>query len=272
MANRYTDFVGADASEEFGMRSLFTTMASLFLVAASSAQAEQKTMSMSDDVRMVAPGLEKYAAGPIADLWKRPGLSPRDRSIVTLSALIARSQSHSLREGIYRALDNDVKPREISEIITHLAFYSGWSNAMEAVEAAKYVFTELKIAPDQLPPASPSLLPLDAEADAQRANAVSAQFGKIAPGVVQYTTEVLFHDLWLRPDLAPRDRSLVTISALIASGQVAQLSSHLTRAMNNGLTSTEVGEALTQLAFYAGWPNVFTALPIVKDVIDKRLE
>jgi 4-carboxymuconolactone decarboxylase len=143
---------------------------------------------------------------------------------------------------------------------------------MEAVEAAKYVFTELKIAPDQLPPASPSLLPLDAEADAQRANAVSAQFGKIAPGVVQYTTEVLFHDLWLRPDLAPRDRSLVTISALIASGQVAQLSSHLTRAMNNGLTSTEVGEALTQLAFYAGWPNVFTALPIVKGVIDKRLE
>ena len=255
-------------------------IALISLIVISSACAEEtaamtgsKPMLTYEDVRKVAPALEAYTRDRLlGDVWKRPSLAPRDRSIVTLSALIARSQSHSLREGIYRALDNDVKPREISEIITHLAFYSGWSNAMEAVEAAKYVFTELKIAPDQLPSASPSLLPLDTEADAQRANAVSAQFGKIAPGVVQYTTEVLFHDLWLRPDLAPRDRSLVTISALIASGQVAQLSSHLTRAMNNGLTSTEVGEALTQLAFYAGWPNVFTALPIVKDVIDKRLE
>src|SRR5258708_11662 len=141
------------------MRSLFTTMASLFLVVSSSAQAEQTTMSMSDDIQMGAPGLGKYATGPIADLWKRPGLSPRDRSIVTLSALIARSPSHSLREGIYRAINDGVKPREISEIITHLAFYPGWSNAMAAVQAAQYVFTQPNIAPHHLPTASPPLLP-----------------------------------------------------------------------------------------------------------------
>lgn len=250
------------------MKVFIAPLASLFLAATSAAHAEQKLMS--DDIRAVAPGLEKYAEGPIADLWKRPGLTPRDRGIVTLAALIARSQSAGLREGIYRAIENGVKPREVSEIITHLAFYSGWANALEAIAAAKYVFTELKITADQLPPAAPTLLPLDAAADAPRAKSADAQFGKVAPGVVQYTTEVLFHDLWLRPDLAPRDRSLVTISALVASGQVAQLSAHLTRAMNNGLTATEAGEALTQLAFYAGWPNVFTALPIVKDVIEKR--
>ena len=62
-------------------------------------------------------------------------------------------------------------------------------------------------------------------------------------------------DLWLRPALAPRDRSLVTTSALIASGQVAQITYHLGRAMDNGLTASEAGEIVTHIAFYAGWPN-----------------
>jgi len=92
----------------------------------------------------------------------------------------------------------------------------------------------------------------------------------VAPGLVQNTTDVLVRDLWLRPDLAPRDRSLVTVSALIASGHVAQISYHLNRAMDNGLTQEQAGEVVTQLAFYAGWPNAFSALPVVKDVFEKR--
>lgn len=79
-----------------------------------------------------------------------------------------------------------------------------------------------------------------------------------------------FRDLWLRPDLAPRDRSLVTVSALIASGQVAQIPYHLNRAMDNGLTQEQAGEVLTHLAFYVGWPNVFSALPVAKDVLKKQ--
>ena len=97
------------------------------------------------------------------------------------------------------------------------------------------------------------------------------QFGKVAPGIVHYTTDVLFRDLWLRPDLAPRDRSLVTVSALIASGQVAQITYHLNRAMDNGLTQEQAGEVVTHLAFYAGWPNAFSALPVVKDVFENVL-
>jgi 4-carboxymuconolactone decarboxylase len=92
----------------------------------------------------------------------------------------------------------------------------------------------------------------------------------VAPGVVQYTTDILFRDLWLRPGLAPRDRSLVTVSALIATGQTAQITYHLNRAMDNGLTQRQASEVLTHLAFYAGWPNVFSALPVVKDVFEKR--
>lgn len=72
---------------------------------------------------------------------------------------------------------------------------------------------------------------------------------------MHYTTDLLFKELWLRPGLAPRDRSLVTVSALIANGQTAQIPYHLNRAMDNVLTRAEASEILTQLAFYVGWPN-----------------
>jgi 4-carboxymuconolactone decarboxylase len=168
------------------------------------------------------------------------------------------------------ALENGVKPREVSEMITHLAFYSGWANAMTAVAVAKEVFAHRGIGPDQLPDASGPLLPLNEAAEADRAKRVGEQFGAVFPGVVQYTTDVLFRELWLRPDLAPRNRSLVTISALIANGQVAQLTGHIPIGMSNGLTQSEIAEAITHLAFYVGWPNVFSAMPVAKDVFEKR--
>ena len=251
------------------MKFLAATLATISLLASASAQADPT--KMRQHVRTVAPALEKYFQGTLlGDVWKRPGLGVRDRSIVTVAALIARNQTVEMAYYLNVALDNGVKPAEISEIITHLAFYSGWSNAMAAVAVAKDVFAERKIAADQLPAASPHLLALNEAAEADRAKRVGEQFGAVFPGVVQYTTDVLFRDLWLRPDLAPRDRSLVTVSSLIASGQVAQLTGHLNIGMNNGLTQTEIAEAITHLAFYVGWPNVFSAMPVAKDVFEKR--
>ena len=230
-----------------------------------------RTTSMIDDIHAVSPALERYTKDRLfGDLWKRPDLSPRDRSIVTLAALIARNQTVQMPYYLNLALDNGVKPSEISETITHLAFYSGWENAMSAVVIAKEVFNKRGIGPDQIPDAKVDLLPLNENAEKQRATSVEQNFGTVAPGVVRYTTDVLFRDLWLRPGLAPRDRSLVTVSALIASGQVAQVGYHLNRAMDNGLTQKQASEVLTQLAFYAGWPNVFSALPVIKDVFEKR--
>lgn len=132
-------------------------------------------------------------------------------------------------------------------------------------------FEQRGIGPDQLPPVSPKLLALDEAAEADRASRVQQDIGHVAPGVVQYTTDLLFRELWLRPGLAPRDRSLVTVSALVASVQAAQVTYHLNRAMDNGLTKAQASEVLAHLAFYAGWPNVFTALPVVKAVFEKRL-
>jgi 4-carboxymuconolactone decarboxylase len=213
---------------------LLATIASIALITSSVQAQEVNTMRRSnsilsgEDVRLVAPQLDKYTQDRLlGDVWKRPGLAPRDRSIITIAALIARNQTIEMPYHLHLALDNGVKPREISEIITHLAFYSSWANAMSAVAVAKDVFAGRKIGTDQLPIASPTLLPIDERSEAQRAESVEQQFGAMFPGIVQNTTDVLFRDLWLRPDLAPRDRSLVTVSALIASGQVVQIPYHL---------------------------------------------
>ena len=231
---------------------------------------ESKEEVSNRGMARVAPALERYSDRVLGELWRRPGLSARDRSIATTAAVIARNQGIEMPGEFRRALDNGVKPGELSEIITHLAFYSGWANAMAAVAAAEDVFVERKIGTDQLPAADAPLLPLDAAAEAQRAASVEQSAGPVSPGLVKYTGEVLFRDLWLRPGLAPRDRSLVTVSALIASGQVAQISFHLNRAMDNGLTKAEASEVLAHLAFYAGWPSVFSAVPVVREVFEKR--
>lgn len=227
-------------------------------------------LSMSD-VSAVSPALARYTEGPLLNgLWKRPELSPRDRSVVTVATLIARIQSVEMPYHFSLALENGVKPAELSEIITHLAFYAGWANAMSAVAVAKDIFHKRGIGVDQLPPAQDKLLPLNEEAEQQRATQVGNNFGATSPGLVQNTTNLLFRDLWLRPALVPRDRSLVTVSALIANGQTAQITYHLGRAMDNGMTQEQASEVLTHIAFYAGWPCAFSALPVVKDVFEKR--
>jgi 4-carboxymuconolactone decarboxylase len=223
--------------------------------------------------RAVAPALDKYGRDVVdGSLWRRPDLSPRDRSIVTLSVLIARNQGIELPRYVNRALDNGVTPREISEIITHLAFYSGWGDAMAAVAVTRKVFAARGIRASQLPPASPALLPIDAAAEAIREERVQKSAGPVAPGLVAYTKDVLFNDLWLRPDLAPRDRSLVTVSALMAAGQLEQLPAHLNKGMDNGLTRAQVSETITQIAFYAGWPRAFSAVAVVAKVFDSRID
>jgi 4-carboxymuconolactone decarboxylase len=227
-------------------------------------------LSMSE-VQAVSPALAHYAEVLLLNgLWKRRELSPRDRSVVTVATLIARIQSIEMPYHFALALDNGVEPAELSEIITHLAFYAGWANAMSAVAVAKDIFHARGIGADQLPPAHDKLLPLNEEAEKQRATQVGNNFGSVSPGLVQNTTDLLFLDLWLRPALKPRDRSLVTVSALIANGQMGQITYHLGRAMDNGLTQEQASEVLTHIAFYAGWPCAFSALPVVKDVFEKR--
>jgi 4-carboxymuconolactone decarboxylase len=78
--------------------------------------------------------------------------------------------------------------------------------------------------------------------------------GDIAPKLAELTDDVLFGDVWNRPGLTPRDRSLITVAALVTRYQTEQLESHLRRALDNGVTADELAEVMTHLAFYAGWP------------------
>ncbi|WP_416397388.1 carboxymuconolactone decarboxylase family protein [Allohahella sp. A8] len=224
-----------------------------------------------EQIASVSPALAAYTEDLLLqEVWNRKGLSKRDRSIVTVAALIAQNHVTDMPFYINLAFDNGVTPTEISETITHLAFYAGWGNAMSAVVVTSGIFKARGVKPEQLPSKTPTLLPLDKDAEAKRQRFVEETYAEVSPGVVHYTTEALFLDLWLRPGLAPRDRSLITVSALIASGKVEQISFHLSKAMDNGLTKPQVSEVLTHLAFYAGWPNVFSALPVAKEVWTQR--
>lgn len=152
------------------MKLLASVIVALSVIAPTGAHAQEP--KMKGDVLVVAPTLTKYKEGRVlGEVWKRPGLSVRDRSIATLAALIARGQTIETAFYLNRALDNGVKPAEISEIITHLAFYSGWANAMAAIAVTKDVFADRKIATDQLAASSPTLLALNEPAEADRARA-----------------------------------------------------------------------------------------------------
>lgn len=93
-------------------------------------------------------------------------------------------------------------------------------------------------------------------------------FGDFAPGMVHYTDEVLFDEVWERDALSKRDRSLVTVAALTAMGKMDQLQFHLGYARQNGVTDEELKEALLHLAFYAGWPNGMGATTVLKNIIE----
>ncbi|QFT65881.1 Carboxymuconolactone decarboxylase family protein [Labrenzia sp. THAF35] len=253
------------------MKSILTA-AGLALMATTAA-AQDAAGTLPAAVGRVAPALEAYAKDDLFGAeWNGAGLSKRDRALVTFAALMTRHETGNLASHVSLALDSGVTPAEISETITHLAFYTGWGNATAAAEAAAPVFEERKITIEDLPASDPDLLPLNEEAEAARENLVRGNYADVSMGVVDNTRELLFRDLWLRPDLAPRDRSLVTVAALIAAGQPEQMTFHLNRAMDNGLTQEEAGAMLSHLAFYAGWPKVFSALPVAKAVFEKRAQ
>ncbi len=94
--------------------------------------------------------------------------------------------------------------------------------------------------------------------------------GDFAPKLAEITDNVLYGDVWERPELSKRDRSLVTVAALIALNRPDQLRSHLLRARENGVTQEELVETITHLAFYAGWPSAITAIAVAREVFEKK--
>ncbi|MDA3627960.1 carboxymuconolactone decarboxylase family protein [Saccharopolyspora sp. WRP15-2] len=94
-------------------------------------------------------------------------------------------------------------------------------------------------------------------------------FGDFAPGLVHFTDDVLFGEVWKRTELTPKERSLVTVAALTTNGNTEQLVYHLGLAKENDNTEAELVEAITHLAFYAGWPRAMAAMAVAKQVFDR---
>ena len=100
-------------------------------------------------------------------------------------------------------------------------------------------------------------------------SAAEKMLGGFAPKLVELTDQVLFGDMWERKELSKRDRSLITVAALVALNRPDQLRFHLGRAIENGMKEQELIEAITHLAFYAGWPSAMTAMTVAKELSSK---
>lgn len=94
-------------------------------------------------------------------------------------------------------------------------------------------------------------------------------FGDVAPALAAYTDDVLFGDVWERPGLSPRERSLITVASLVSQYRHNELPFHLKKALANGITREELAEVITHLAFYAGWPCASTAVAVARKVFDE---
>ncbi|PKB81077.1 MAG: 4-carboxymuconolactone decarboxylase [SAR202 cluster bacterium Io17-Chloro-G9] len=93
---------------------------------------------------------------------------------------------------------------------------------------------------------------------------------EVAPQLADVTANVLFGDIWERPGLSKRDRSLITVATLVALYRTDQLRGHIGRALDNGVTRAEIGEVITHMAFYGGWPTAANAARVAKEVFDSR--
>jgi len=233
------------------------------------ASSQQSTTGPSGELQQkVAPGLATLTDGVLfGDVWRRSELSPRDRSLVTISVLIATGKPAQLAGHLGRALDNGVQPSEASGLLAQLAIYCGWPSAVSALDVYEQVYTARKIDPLALRAVGPRL-PAPAT-DTALSRALDDELRAVAPKFVQLTNDVVFDDLWRRSDLTLRDRSLVTIAALAATGDDDELDLYVRRGLESGLTRGQITEALTHLAFYAGWVKATKAITAVTRTLGK---
>lgn len=218
-------------------------------------QTEQRDRPSGPLQQKLAPGLARYTDDVLfGEVWPGQDVTQRDRSLVAISVLIATNKPRLLRGHLGRALDNGVTPVEASGVLTQLAFYAGWPNAVSALETYDQVYTARDVDFDALQIDDPAL-PSEAAT-----RALTPPLDDTAPDFVELTDRVVVDDLWRRSDLSFRDRSLVTIAALAAMGEAEQLAPYLGRAVAAGMTRDDIAQALTHLAFYAGWGKASAGL------------
>ena len=201
------------------------------------------------------------------DIWERPQLSKRDRSLITVAVNQALYRTDELRIHVGRALENGVAPQEVAELITHIAFYSGWPTGVNASRIAAEVFRERGL------PVGAALNgsgPAPGDSTRGENPPPPSGFYDGAPYLGVLRDSVLFGDIWERPQLSKRDRSLITLAATQAMYVTEELRLYVGRSLDNGLTPEQVAEAITHVAFYAGWPTGVNASRVAAEVFRER--
>ena len=243
-----------------GMRRLLL-ICSLLLVSAGCSSENQPAVLAQDADVSPPPPIDLYAGSPYlrelrndvvyGEIWDRPQLSKRDRSLITIAVLQALAREE-LAIHIPRGLENGLSPEEISEIILHVTFYAGWPTGVQASLTAAEAFGERGLSLGDLPRA-----PRGSEATTP--GSLSDAYAAV-PRLGELRNSLLYGDIWERPLLSKRDRSLVTVAVNQALYATNELRLHINRALDeNGVTPQELSEVILHVTFYAGWPAAVNA-------------
>lgn len=242
-----------------------------------------------DDIRA---DWERYLDRTVLDLWGRPGLAPRDRSLVTVVALTVAGSRTELDAQIRLALRNGLARLELCEAMVQLGGYAGLGRGVEGMSALQAVFDDepdLGADPGDLPTGVPGDVRLDRARFIQRILSpahVDEIFERLTPypedvdaatrppfraGRTEWLgwlTETAFGDLWSRPNLEIRQRELVVATALMTlGGRNPELRSHFNASLGMGITPEEMSEAIVQVAVYAGFPSAVEAMLLYHGVL-----
>ncbi|WP_248768310.1 carboxymuconolactone decarboxylase family protein [Pseudomonas sp. MWU12-2345] len=195
----------------------------------------------------VAPALVDYTQERIIDeLWNRPGLTVRERAIATLSTLIARNATNAYRYYFIKALDCGLRPSELSELMTHLACYASFPYTFGAIAVLKDIFVEREIVLDEFPDESQAC-------GAEKCAYMPTTSVPFSEALQHFTADLLEAEIWHRPGLALRDRTLATFCAVAAQGNLESLAPFVSYAQAQGISRQALEELLAHTAFYAGW-------------------
>ncbi len=236
--------------------------------------AEPETATAAQETTTSTPSLtDLYAGSPYlrelrdslvyGEVWERPYLSKRDRSLITIAVLQALTREE-LAIHIPRGLDNGLTPEEISEIILHVTFYAGWPTGVQASLTAAAAFEERGLTLGDLPRA-PAL-----EDAVTTPGGLSDAYAAV-PRLGALRNSLLYGDIWERPLLSKRDRSLITVAVNQSMYVTNELRLHIDRALDqNGVTPQELSEVVLHVTFYAGWPAAVNAGRLLTAAFEAR--
>lgn len=235
----------------------------LVAIAASAASASAQSPPPPPGAYDAAPYLGQIRNDFLfGDIWERPGLSKRDRSLITIAVTQAQYATEELRLHIGRGLDNGLTQEEIAEAIAHTLVYAGFPTGVNAARVAADVFEERGL-PARPPESTPRVR--DPIAPPAYPGAFQA-----TPYLSELLNEFVYGELWERPDLSKRDRSLISIAVAQSMNAASELRSHVGRGLDNGLTPEEIGEVIVHVSFYAGLPTGMMASDVSAGVFESR--